>query len=220
MRKHNEPEVNEKTRISIFTCSSGTAWKLIAGKHPFGKNGGTRGSVKTGVGGGEPRIPWVDGVVVGGSKRGCRDLVREALRIANIITTMNGPSFAWGLEATRKLHTLLKIENDKEFARAVELTVGEWGKEHAREHRREMSLYPSMPPTDYRTRERARKARCQAVVETGKVPTFWGNGGAKSEPVVQAEPVMIMEEVRIVPVAAVMSDGSIIPSLNSDDCIQ
>lgn len=213
MRKHTEPTIKAETRISIFTCSSGTAWKLIAGKHPYGKAGGTRGSVANGRDGATPRIPWVDGEVVGGSKRGDRELVQEALRIANEITTMDsGPAFAWGLEATRRLHAVLRIEGEKEFIRAVEQLVGEWGKEHAREHKHEMSLYPSMPPSKYRLREQARKRRIAPFMEP-------------KTPVVQAVAeeqglTVIMEEVRIVPVAEVMSDGSIIPSLNSDDCIQ
>ena len=219
MRKHTEPTVTKDTRLSIFTCSSGTAWKLLAGKHPFGKAGGTRGSVANGRDGATPRIPWVDAEVVGGSKRGDRELVEEALRIANVITTTDsGPAFAWGLAATRRLHAVLRIEDEKEFIRAVEQLVGEWGKEHAREHKHEMSLYPSMPPSRYRLRERERRGRIAKFMPTAAwLPPEGGKRLLVDE---VSTPVAVMEEVRIVPVATVMSDGSIIPSLNSDDCIQ
>lgn len=201
MRKHAEPVIGPETRISIFTCSSGSAWKLVVGKHPFGKNGGTRGSVKTGRDSGEPpRIPWVDGIIAGGSARGDRELVEEALRIAKRIATTSGPGFAYGIEAVREFTRVLRMPNEtredaREFSRAVEEVVSRFGKAHAREHKHEMSRYPSMPPTGYQARAKAARAyrKAHKVDENGEsTETKLG--------VVQQETV-VLEEVMIVPVA-------------------
>lgn len=213
MKKHNEPVILSDARISIFTCSSGSAWRLLVGKHPFGKSGGTRGSIRTAKSGGEPRIPWVDAVDVAGSARGDRALVEHALSIAKRIAVQSGPGFAYGIDAVREFTRVLRMpnetrEDEREFSRAVEEVVSRFGKAHAREHKHEMSQYPSMPPSDWRLRQQARKNnRIEKLVRVLEAQ--------------QEQPVAVMEEVRIVPVATfdVMANGDAIPRVNSEDCV-
>ena len=200
MKKHDEPVIGPESRISIFTCSSGSAWRLIVGKHPFGKSGGTRGSIRTAKSGGEPRIPWVDATDVAGSARGDREIVEYALTIAKRIATTSGPGFAYGIEAVREFTRVLRMPNETredmlEFSQEVEQVVSRFGKAHAREHKREMSLYPSMPPTDYQARAKAARAyrKAHKVDENGQ------STETKLSTVQQA--TVVLEEVMIVPVA-------------------
>jgi hypothetical protein len=101
-------------------------------------------------------------------------------------------------------------EQENEFASEVERIVSALGREHASDHRHEMSLYPFMPPSDYRVRERARRRdRARETVEA-----LEAKFAAQAEAVVEKPAMVEIEEVMIVPVR---SYGT--PSPVEHDCI-
>lgn len=207
MRLRNTFTVTDDSRISFFTCSSGSAWKLAVGPNPFGAYGGTRGTFRP------SKHPWINAIDVAGSGKGDRALVQFALKIAEqIASRTSGAGFAYGLQVVRELKDVLRMDTStreakKLFARAVDLLAEKWGREYVAEH----GKYKK-PRKQYERRQKPSSLAVSTVVV---------------EPVVEAEPVSmpveepvaVMEEVRIVTVATVMSDGSVIPSLQDHDCI-
>lgn len=144
MNKHGDiPLITSKTRICIRTCSSGTGWRLIVGPHPFGKNGGTRGSLRTN----EPK--WVDGVDVAGSGRPSRrvpgpdagkDLVMYAISVlGQIAATGDGEAFLYGLETRNVLQDALGSKTAGEMADKIDDHFNREGKAFVKTWRGELS---------------------------------------------------------------------------------
>jgi len=147
MRKHSDiPEITDKTRISIYTCSSGTGWRLVVGLHPFGKNGGTRGSLKEG------EKKWVDGVDVAGCGRphrrvpgpsAGREFLNYAIQILAKITSQGGDAFTYGLETRAALLNAMALATPGDMARAVDAHFSEAGREFVKEWRKRRHDAPS-----------------------------------------------------------------------------